>query len=456
MRIRSFALALVLLLPLRTTTAQLPAVPPQRTTAFVDVTVLPMTGATGRLTIPGQTVIVRDGKIATIGPTASTRPPADALVIQGQGKFLMPGLAEMHGHVPGQAQAAPTMFLYTANGITTVRGMQGSAFHLTLREQVARGEVIGPLFYTAGPQLATQIRTPAIGDSIARAYKAAGYDLLKIQEGIPRLSYDAVLKTAREIGMPVGGHVPDEVGLWHALASKQGTIDHLDNYMDAIAAADFPADELRAVPAPPPGSPFTHRVLAAAAATKRSGIAMVPTMALWENLYVPNDSAYYAARPELKYMPRNTVAQWYRTIAPGGRVFGDSARTAWKAMRKQVLGALNAAGVPILLGTDAPQLFSVPGFSIHREMQSMVEAGMTPIQVLLSGTRNVAVHLGTLAETGTVEVGKRADLLLLDANPLDAVANAQRRAGVMFNGRWLPEAEIQRTLDALAKSYAGG
>jgi imidazolonepropionase-like amidohydrolase len=412
--------------------AQLPAVPPQRTTAFVNVTVIPMDRERA---IEGQTVVVRDGRIATIGPAASTAVPNDALRIDGQGKFLMPGLAEMHGHVPGQAGpvAHATMFLFAANGITTVRGMQGSPYHLSLREQIARGEVLGPRFYAAGPQMGQNIRTPEIGDSVARAQKAAGYDLLKIQEGMPRPAYDAVVAAARAVGIPFGGHIPDDVGLTHALEMRQGTIDHLDNFQDAIT----------------PATP----VASLAAAAKRAGTAVVPTMPLWENLYIPADSASYASRVELRYMPRNTVAGWFRSIAGGGRVQGDSARRAWKATRTGILAALNSAGVPILLGTDAPQIFSVPGFSIHREMQAMIEAGMTPYQVMASGTRNIAVHFGTLAETGTVEAGKRADLLLLEANPLQSVANAQRRTGVMINGRWLPESEIQRGLSALAASY---
>jgi imidazolonepropionase-like amidohydrolase len=413
--------------------AQLPTVPPQRTTAFVNVTVIPMDRDR---TIAGQTGIVRDGKIAAIGPAASTAVPNDALRIDGQGKFLIPGLAEMHGHVTGQPGplANATMFLYVANGLTTVRGMQGSPFHLQFRDQIARGEVIGPRLYTAGPQMGQNIRTPQIGDSVARAQKAAGYDLLKIQEGMPRASYDAVVAAARAVNIPFGGHIPDEVGLWHALASKQGTIDHLDNFLEAIKG--------------------DSTIAIIAAATKRAGVSVVPTMPLWEMLYIPPDSASVANRPDLKYMPKPTVANWFRSIGGGGRIQGDSARRAWRATRMGMLTALHRAGVPILLGTDAPQVFSVPGFSIHREMATMVEAGMTPFEVLQSGSRNVAVHFGTLAETGTVEVGKRADLLLLDANPLTSVANVQRRAGVMFNGRWLPETEIQRALAWLAQGYA--
>jgi hypothetical protein len=390
-----------------------------------------------------------------MGTTASTPVPSEAVRIDGRGKFLIPGLAEMHGHVPGQPgpAAAATMFLFVANGVTTVRGMQGSAYHVTLREQIARGEVLGPRFYAAGPQLAGNIRTPAIADSVVRAQKAAGFDLLKIQEGLPRASYDAVVATAKSVGIPFGGHIPDEVGLWHALDSRQGTIDHLDNFMEAVTAADFPAQRAGAPGVGGSTAEIDRRIAGAARATKSVGTAVVPTMPLWEVLYIPPDSAAMASRPELRYMPRQTVAGWFQRIAGGGRIQGDSARREWRSMRMKILTALHEARVPILLGTDAPQLFSVPGFSIHREMEIMVEAGMHPIDVLRSGTVRVAEHFGTLAETGTIEVGKRADLVLLDADPLRSVANVQRRAGVMVNGRWLPESEIQRGLAWLASTY---
>ena len=462
--IRFLAFAAVLTGFAGTIRAQIPAVPPQRTTAFVDVTIIPMTGeprtetpggAIAPLGIGGQTVIVREGLIAAIGRTGSTPVPPDALRIDGRGKFLIPGLAEMYGHVPGQpALAHATMFLFVANGVTTVRGMQGNAAHIALREQIARGEVLGPRFYAAGPQLGANVRTPEMADSIVRAQKAAGFDLLKIQENMPRASYDAVVAAARRAGMPFGGHIPDEVGLWHALDSRQGTIDHLDNFMEAVTAADFPEQRAYSPGVGGSNAEIDRRIAGAARAAKSAGTAVVPTMPLWEMLYIPPDSASVASRPELRYMPRQTVAAWFRSIAGGGRVQGDSARSAWRATRMKILTALHEANVPILLGTDAPQVFSVPGFSIHREMEMMVEAGMHPHKVLRSGSRDVAQHFGTLAETGTIEVGKRADLVLLDADPIQSIANVQRRAGVMVNGRWLPESEIRRGLDALAASYA--
>jgi imidazolonepropionase-like amidohydrolase len=426
-----------------------PATP--RIVAFVDATVLPMDR---ERTLEHQTVIIHDGRITTIAPSATTQVPAEALRIDARGKYLMPGIAEMHGHVPAQAGpfAEATMFLFVANGITTVRGMQGGQYHLALRDSIARGLMLGPKFYAAGPQIGNG-RTPEQAIAMVVQQKQAGFDLLKIQEGLPRASYDSLVAAARRVGILFGGHVPDEVGLWHALESKQATIDHLDNFMEAVTAADFPADKLPAAGVGRSSTELDRRIAGAAAAARAAGVAVVPTQELWQMLYVREDSATLSKRPELRYMPANTVAGWYRILRTPARLATDEARRTFTTNRSKILKAVNDAGVLILLGTDAPQMFSVPGFSIHREMQAMVNAGMTPWEILRSGTRAVAVHLGTDAETGTVEVGKRADLILLNDNPLQSIANMQKRAGVMVNGKWLSEAEIQRRLEMIAAFY---
>ena len=425
--------------------------------AFVDVSVLPMDR---ERVLEHQTVVVRDGRISSITAEREARLTGDVTRIDSRGKFLMPGMAEMHGHIPAQggAFAESVMLLFVANGVTTVRGMLGNPTQFVLRNSIRRGDIIGPTLFLASPPLSgNQVRTPAEGAARVREYRGAGYDLLKIHEGLSRVTYDSIVAAARVAGIRFGGHVPDDVGVWHALESGQSTIDHLDNYTDAVRAADFPnaTSGSTAAGAPASAAEVERRVAAIAAATRRAEVAVVPTMALWEVFSVPEDSAALAARPELRYISTTMRANWFRT-------FGDMRAQAnvregaeELALRKQLLKAMQDAGVPILFGTDAPQLFSVPGFSIHREMQVMRAAGLTPFQILRSGTKNVAEHMnkyyGAAASTfGTVEVGKRADLILLEANPLDDVANLQRRAGVMLRGRWLPEAELRAKLDALA------
>jgi hypothetical protein len=194
--------------------------------------------------------------------------------------------------------------------------------------------------------------------------------------------------------------------------------------------------------------------------TREAGVWNVPTMALWEIFH--NSESGDALRqklPELRYMPRTMVEDWTKRknamLAPNAGPFmgfavGAKAGDRVIELRRKMLKGLRDAGAKIALGTDSPQVFSVPGFSIHREMQVMVATGFTPFEVLQSGTRNVAEYFGTLSQTGTVEQGKRADLILLEANPLQDISNVARRAGVVVNGRWLPEDEIKQRLEKLA------
>jgi imidazolonepropionase-like amidohydrolase len=408
--------------------------------------------------LANQTVVVRAGRIAAMGPASQVAVPADAQRIEGQGRFLMPGLSEMHGHVPSADGTLlhNTLFLYVANGITTLRGMQGSSFHVALRGQLARGEILGPRFFAAGPQLSPgSARTPEAGRLAVQRQKEQGFDLLKIQEGLTSEAYDAIVATAKSLNIPFAGHVPDAVGLWGALDAGQATIDHLDNFMEAIQDPNFPADRLAFAPSTI-SDPIARRTAAVAEAARRAGTAVVPTMPLWEILFVPPDSAALGPRPDLRYWPAFQVQSWYNQLR-SPRIPREQ-YAEWKSVRNGILKALSDAGVPILLGTDSPQRFSVPGFSIHIEMQSMAVAGMTPYQILRSGTWNVANFLGLLPESGTVEVGKRADLILLEANPLSDVANVARRAGVTVDGRWLAEPDIQARLRRIEEAYrnAGG
>jgi len=415
---------------------------PPQPVAFVNVNVIPM-DRNG--VVADQTVIVSGGRIAAVGPASSTPVPDGALRVDASGKYLVPGLAEMHGHVPAvNAQGTnrqfveDVLFLYVAAGATTVRGMQGHPTQLELRARVDRGELIGPRLVLAGPQLSGQSAPDAeTAQRRVQEQQQAGFDLLKIQEGVSLAAYDAIVAAARARGMPFGGHVPDDVGLQHALASGQGTIDHLDNYVAALRE----------------GGATPERIAAIARETRTRNVAVVPTMALWEVLLGAHDVDALLARPELRYMPRPTVDGWANNLRRRG---GDAAAAREEvALRNRILAALHEADVRILMGTDAPQLFSVPGFSLYRELRAMAAAGMPPDAILRSGTVAVARHFGIEAEAGTVAAGKRADLLLLDANPLADIANVERRAGVVVNGRWLSETEIRRRLDEIA-SRAGG
>lgn len=436
------AWALPLLLAAAPACAQAPAPPPAPAgvTAFVDVNVLPMD--TSRV-LRGQTVVVRGDRIEAVGPVASVAVPAGATVVQGRGRWLMPGLAEMHGHVPPPNAPAQytedVLFLYVAAGVTTVRGMLGAPNQLELRRRAAAGEVVSPTLYLAGPSFnGNSVSSPAQAEEMVRAQKAEGWDLLKVHPGLTRDEYDAMARTARQVGIRFGGHVPAEVGLQHAIEMGQETFDHLDGYVEHLRGDQGPvdADSLDAI----------------VARTKAAGAWVVPTMALWEVLYgtVPLDTLL--AYEELRYASPQQVESWtnaYRQRVASPQYDAAAAQRVVQA-RMRVLGALNDAGARVLMGTDAPQQFSVPGFSLHRELVRMSGAGMSPWEVLRSGTRVVGEYFAASDRFGTVAPGMRADLVLLEANPLDDLKNMARRGGVMVRGRWLPESEIRARLDAIA------
>src|ERR1044072_3225053 len=283
--------------------------------AFVGVNVVPMDR---ERIIENQTVIVRDGRIAEVGSADKVKAPAGALVIQAKGKYLMPGLAEMQGHLPhpnlGESVSNSFLLLFVANGVTTVRGMFGFPNRPALRDRLSRGELLGPRLYVAGPALSGQsVKSPEEGEQKVREYKQAGFDLLKIHEGLSVAAYDRIVATANQLGMPFGGHIPNDVGLLHALKSKQSSVEHLDGYIEALEADDSPIRN---------ADPATRaqklvynldekKIPMLVAATNQAGAWNVPTMALWQTIFT-SDSAesLKQQRPEIKYVPVGMVNQW--------------------------------------------------------------------------------------------------------------------------------------------------
>jgi imidazolonepropionase-like amidohydrolase len=447
------------------------AVAGQPVVAFTDVNVIPMDR---QRVVAGQTVVVRGDRIEAVGPSASTRVPAGAVRVDGRGKYLMPGLAEMHAHVlPAQAAGnaderlnRDIFFLYIANGITTIRAMLGAPNQLVLRNRLAANELLGPTMFVAAPSLngnsAPNADTAA---KLVRAHKAAGYDLLKIHPGLSRETYDAIVRTAREVGITWGGHVPQAVGLRHAISARQSTIDHIDGYLEASVP------ETTAVRLQGGGATMADfirnvdesRFEELARLARAAGIWNVPTAALWENLFDRTTPEELLQRPENRYAPRAWVTNW--TNQKRNRIRQDVEQGVtpelarqFLAARRRMLKTLADVGTPLLMGTDSPQIFSVPGFSLHRELALAVSAGVTPYQVLESGTKNVgryaAEELKLDGRFGTVAAGQRADLVLLDANPLDDIGNLARRSGVMVRGRWVSAEELRTGLEELAARYA--
>ena len=415
--------------------------------AFVNVTILPMDG-TDRLR-EGQTVVVEGERIVAVGPADAVEVPDGATVIDGAGKYLLPGLAEMHGHIP--PPTAPrdfienVLFLYVANGITTVRGMLGWPGQLALREEANRGALVAPTLYLAGPSFnGNSVGSPEQARQMVREQVAEGWNLLKIHPGLTREEYDAMAETANELGIRFGGHVPADVGLLHALEMGQETFDHVDGYVEYLMEVDAAQVDAAAL------GDVVRR-------SREAGAWVVPTMALWEVLYGTRALEELQAYDELKYFPPGQVEQWVSTHRQRLASPQRDAAAAQRVIdaRMQVLGALSDGGVRILMGTDAPQQFSVPGFSLHRELQVMQDAGMTPYEIIETGTKQVGDYFANEDAFGTIAEGQRADLLLVDANPLEDLGALQQRSGVMVRGQWLSEAAIQQRLAAIAAEYAG-
>lgn len=452
---RWFVLGLVLWAPLTQESAVAQEDPPP--VILEGVTVIPMNEDTE---LADRSVLIRGRRIREIGPTGSVTAPDGAIRVDARGKFLIPGLSEMHAHIPSPQSGAEAiddaLFLFLANGITTIRGMLGHAHHLDLRASVARGERLGPQIFTSSPSLnGNSVPDRATAWRLVTEHRAAGYDLLKIHPGVARPVYDEIAAVARAEGIPFAGHVPAEVGLLHALESGQQTIEHIDGYMQAILADDAPVAE---------GTVFfgynlvpyveESKIEMVVEATRAAGAWVTPTQILMENIFL-GDLAETAARPEMRFLPDTLVEGWVSGIGNARREWGYDAEQGRRfvELRRLLIRELHGAGVGLLLGADAPQIFNVPGFATLRELVTLVEAGLSPYEALVTGTRNPAEYLGVPGSFGTIEVGKRADLVLLDANPLEDIANVQRVAGVMAAGRWLPRDTIDARLEELAARH---
>lgn len=443
-------LALLLALLVTTVVTAAPAAQPGGpTVAFTNVTVVPLDRDR---TLADHTVVVRGDRIVAITPSAAAKVPADATRIDGRGKFLMPGMAEMHAHIPGgqaatDADMQRALLLFAANGITTIRGMLGEPRHLPLRDGVAKGAIIGPTIFTSGVSFnANTTKSLDAAVKMVQDQKAAGYDFLKIHPGVPRAVFDAVAAEANKLGIRFSGHVPAEVGLERALAAGFHSIDHIDGFFEYAVRQDAPVD--RANPGFFGANFAAHldpaRMAQAVAATKQAGVWIVPTHGLLEIFMSMDTAAQLAKSPGVEYMPPQVIAAWTKQreafmAQPG---FTRENNERFLQERRTLLKALHDAGVDIALGSDAVQVFSVPGFSIFKEMAAMARSGLRPYDIYVTGGPNVARFFGRDQEVGTVSVGKIADLVLVDANPLASVANFEKQTGTMLRGRWHPRADL--------------
>jgi len=388
------------------------------------------------------TVAISGDRIIYVGPKEGS-PRFDHIdyAIDGTGKFLMPGLAEMHGHLPSsdwsRERQERILFLYLAGGVTTVRGMLGDPIQFELRKQITAGEMDGPTLYLAAPSMnGNSVSSPADGRAKIKRYASQGWDLQKIHPGLTRAEYDAIAEEANKLNFPFGGHVPADVGLERALEAGQISIDHMDGYLQMVNGdtRELTNDDFEKM----------------AALTKASGTWVVPTQELFNVLIGGGDIPALTARPENRYLTPDALASYQRRTANSNA----NANPLAVENRNRLLKALADADVNLALGSDAPQLFSVPGFSIWREIESMRDAGLTTAQILKSGTSAPGRYFADKDSFGTVTTGARADLILLNSDPREDVTALFHQVGVLAAGRWYSRAAIDAQLDKIARDVA--
>ena len=419
--------------------------------AFVGVHVIPMTE--DGLVLRDQTVIVEGDRIAAIGPRADRAVPDEARRIEAEGRYLIPGLADMHVHLE-HFDDPEVLRLFVANGVTLVRNMDGRPYILGWRDSVASGALLGPAIVTAGPIIDGDpplrddnlaVATAAEADSVVSEQAARGYDFIKLYTNLSNDAYDAALAAAARHGLPVAGHAPADAPFDAVLSGGQGSLEHLDGYDDLIEADDSPFRNgwhwtklYLAMPAD------SEKIERAAERTRDADLWNVPTLALKDALVSHDEMMARLDDPTFAYVPRPIREYWESyTHETGGRLGPDDLDllAAGGRHRGALVRALRRHGAGILAGTDTPNPFLVPGFSLHEELASLVRAGLTPAEALAAATREPARFLDASEEHGTIEPGKRADLVLLEANPLDDIRNTRSVAGVMLRGRWLPDPE---------------
>lgn len=438
--------------------------------AFENVTVIPMDR---ERTLPNHTVIVRKGVIAEIGEAGKIKAPKDAIRIDGKGKFLIPGLADMHVHLFSD-DSFPKKFgpdelaISLANGVTTVRLMCGTPEHLDYREKIKSGKQFGPDLWVASPQLTGRktansfvVTTPEEARAAVIESKGKGYDFIKLTEAITREVYDAVTVEAKKQKIRVVGHVDLRVGAPHAIASGQ-QIEHLDAYLESVLTDDSPIKTSLSG-----GGMFRRdnwryveyiddaKIVKIAQDTAKAGVYSTPTLNFWQVTFAVGASDdEIRARPDFRFVPEAMVKPWFDA---GHRIWAnppsEEQRKKFVRARNMLVREIRKAGGKIMAGSDSPDWFMLYGWSLHRELRVLVEAGLTPYQALESATSTPAEFLRSQA--GTVSKGNRADLVLLDANPLENIANTERRAGVMVQGQWMPEADLKKMLDQIAERWKG-
>ena len=443
---------------------------PNSSLAITNVTVIDMTGAPPRA---GLTVVITSNRIKTIGKAGHVRIPRDAQIVDGSGKYLIPGLWDMHVHFTEVERSFP---MFIANGVTGVRNMGGDLDQLLRwRADVLAGKLVGPRIVTCGPIVDgpdPAAHGPVVvaananeGRRVVDDLKRRGADCIKVYDRLPRDAYFAIVDEAKAKGLPVVGHVPLALTSEEASNAGQRSIEHLGNIFESASTLESTLlQEESSSQAVTDPSEFPRRIAARGErmlntydeqrATKifstfvRNRTWQVPTLEFkWAQTFF--DDLVHQPDARLKYIPASQFQWW----TPEKNFFARFRTPEYIAYRKrlfqrelELVRDMHRAGVLFMVGTDLSGAYVFAGFSVHHEMELFVQAGFTPLEALQAATRNPALFLGEENAEGTVEPGKLANLVLLESDPLKDIRNTQRIDAVVLNGTYLPKAKLYSLL----------
>jgi hypothetical protein len=436
--------------------------------AMTGVTVIDATGAPAR---SGMTIVLTGGRITAVGRTDQVVVPPGARIVDATGKYVIPGLWDMHVHWYDE----PSLALFPVHGVTGVRIMCGYPLHLRWRREIDDGMLLGPQLILAGPIVdgpdpvwpdSLRAANAAQGRQAVRTIQEQGYDCVKVYNFLPRSAYLGVAEEARRRRVRFVGHVPFAVSAAEASDAGQQSIEHLNGIALACSSRESELRSLQIASVRERGQPATALALrievqaedsydAAKAANLfacfvRNGTWVVPTLTVRQAHSRLKDLAAQSAG--VRYLPPSLKRRWdsRRTATLKKLTPGDLTNFQWSLRKElELVGAMHRAGVRFLAGTDAGALGCLAGFSLHDELALFVEAGLTPLEALQTATRNPAEFLGQLEDQGTIKVGKRANLVLLDADPLADIRNTTRIFGVVVNGRLLLESDRRVLLEQI-------
>ena len=443
------------------------------TVAFENVTVIPMDS--DRVLV-GQTVVVEDSRITDIGANGSIEIPIGAHVVDGEGRFLIPGLSDMMTHTSGSEN---DLLVYLATGVTTIRIMGNDPPEvLEWRDQITAGTRAGPNMWVWWPQIQsntvwpeaeyesatrggkTWVHTVEEAEQYVAQLAAMGVDGIKAHVVVPSDIYMAILESAEYQGLPFDGHAPDGiVQRWLTASTVSADMSdswedfrsmgvpalaHIEELIKMVSFSDVNARR---------ASDASINQIAQDVADDGMWISTtVHPFTTWDNIAADQDGVL-AATPEIKYLHPDVLYTWGYYGTTYVNLGSSPYHMNYVDAQEKMLLALNNNGALLMSGTDAVVPMMVPGFSLHDELETMATVGLSPYEVLKTSTYNPALYLGELAEFGTIEEGKRADLVLLEQNPLDDIANTRQVVGTMVRGRWYSGTDLEIMLEKVAEDY---